>query len=271
VKRKRGKVDLFEDDVDPFRVPTLERGSGGDELELGLAIGTEDLDFGALMGGADFDEGQGPVNAHDQLEGLDELLSRPRKVTKGRALAASDAVDLAEEIHRRGEGVTRCILSGRFMFGDFILRALELVGPAKARIATLSYSVENVDALWTAFQRGQLTSLDFITSDFFFAHYRWTLWRMLVTNMPRDRSRYAVCSTHAKVALLLPEDGSAPWCIEGSANMRSCDAIEQVIVSVGDPEAMRFHGKWMDRILDRFELGGRARMRAETWNAITED
>ena len=268
MKRKRvgrSKVDLFEDDPEPYRVPeALERGSAGDELDMGPMPA---MDFGDLMRGMDLEDDRGPVNAHDQLAGLDELLSRPRKVTRGGAMAAGDAVALAREIHERGEGVTRCILSGRFLFGDFLLRALELIGPSEARIATLSYNVENVDALWTAFQRGLLTRMDFITSDFFFAHYRWSLWRMLVTHMPRERCRYAVCSTHAKVALLIPETGPA-WCIEGSANLRSCDAIEQIIVSVGDPEAVRFHGKWMDRILDRFELGGRASMRAETWNAI---
>jgi hypothetical protein len=150
------------------------------------------------------------------------------------------------------------------------MEAAKLIGPCKAKIATLSYSMENVDALWTAFGEGALTGLDFVTSHFFYSHYRETLWRALVTNLPRKACRYAVAGTHAKVALLIPDDGSAPWCIEGSANLRSCQNLEQITVSIGDAEAVRFHARWIDRILERFELSGRANLgNAATWAAVT--
>jgi hypothetical protein len=79
-----------------------------------------------------------------------------------------------------------------------------------------------------------------------------------------------VAGTHAKVALLIPDNGAAPWCIEGSANLRSCQNLEQITVSIGDPEAVRFHAKWIDRIVERFELTDRANMgNAATWAAVT--
>lgn len=249
----------------PWRVPAeeAEELDEGEDFSALFANDGPTLNFGSLSF-----EDVGPVRAHEQLEGLDERLSKPRPIVASQGLSAGDAAALAEAIAARGEGVTRCILSGAFLFGDFLLRAAQLVGPVRARIATLSYNVENVDALWTAMRNGAIRELDLITSCFFYSHYRATLWRMLVTNLPRERTRYAVCNTHAKVALLLPEHGPA-WCIEGSANLRSCDAVEQIIVSVGDDEATRFHGKWMDRILERFELRDRAKLQAETWNAIT--
>lgn len=263
--RQAKPVDMFEGEP-PFRFeePLEERDDLGfamPELEVLDVPVLDTLDLGDV----------GPVKASRQLDGLedDELMSKPRRIIASSGWAAEDAYDLAERIAERGEGVTRAILKGSFLFGDFVASAAKLCGPAHLSIATLSYGHENVDALWTGFEQGHITGLDLITSDFFFAHYRDTLWKMLVTSLPRERCRYAVCRVHAKVALVVPEQGPA-WCIEGSANLRSCDAIEQVTVTVGDEEAIRFHAKWMGRILERFELGGRARLgKTKTWQAVT--
>jgi len=266
--RQKKPIDMFEGETG-YRPPEAlleadeaDHAGGLDFPELDLA------DFGVELE----DQGdEGAVRATEQLD-LDphELLGKPRRILDDdRGVAAEHAETLAKTLHEYGPGVTRCVLRGSFVFGDLIMDAAALIGPCKARIVTLSYSAENVDALWTAFQEGSITDLDFITSDFFYAHYRHTLWRMLVTNLPRERCRYAVCGTHAKVALLEPTDASRPsWCIEGSANLRSCQAIEQITVSVDDPEAHRFHGKWIDRILERFNVHRANLGKVGAWSAV---
>lgn len=260
------KIELFDGET-AYRpsVAALEAVEGfamSDEFTMPeLDFGTEDL-FGDT----------GAVRAVDQLDGLDpiDMMTKPRRITQTGGMAATHASNLAHQLHEAGEGTTRCILRGTFIFGDLIMEAAKLIGPCKAKIATLSYSMENVDALWTAFECGALTGLDLVTSHFFYSHYRETLWRALVTNLPRKACRYAVAGTHAKVALLIPDDGSAPWCIEGSANLRSCQNLEQMTVSIGDAEAVRFHAKWIDRIVERFELTDRANLgNAATWAAVT--
>lgn len=221
---------------------------------------------------ADDGEDVGGVRATEQLDlAPEELIGKPRRIIDdNRGVAAEHAETLARTLHGYGPSVTRCILRGSFVFGDLIMDAAGLIGPCRAKIVTLSFSAENVDALWTAFQEGSITELDFVTSDFFYSHYRQTLWRMLVTNLPRERCRYAVCGTHAKVALLEPLDASRPaWCIEGSANLRSCQALEQITVSIGDPEAHRFHGKWIERIMQRFDLTRANLGKAGAWSAVT--
>lgn len=241
-----------------------------DEDTLG-GVGDLELDpsLFAMDVGAE-GEDAGPVRATEQVDlAAHELIGKPRRILEDdRGVAAEHAEALAHALHAQGPSVTRCLLRGNFVFGDLIMDAAGLIGPCRARIVTLSFSAENVDALWTAFQEGSIERLDFVTSDFFYSHYRATLWRMLVTNLPRERCRYAVCGTHAKVALLEPLDASRPgWCIEGSANLRSCQAIEQVTVSIGDPEAHRFHGKWLDRILARFELTRANLGKGGAWSA----
>ena len=262
------KIEMFAG-VEGFR-PKREELEAVDGFALGDEFVMPELDFGETN--SDLFADVGPVRAVDQLDGLGplELMSKPRRITQTGGMAATHASNLAHQLHEAGEGTTRCILRGTFIFGDLIMEAAKLIGPCKAKIATLSYSMENVDALWTAFGEGALTGLDFVTSHFFYSHYRETLWRALVTNLPRKACRYAVAGTHAKVALLIPDDGSAPWCIEGSANLRSCQNLEQITVSIGDAEAVRFHAKWIDRILERFELSGRANLgNAATWAAVT--
>lgn len=265
-------VDMFEGE-EAYRPPAELLEGDADDVGGLAACDMTIPDFGPLdFGGAGADD-EGTVRVHEQLDMPDaDLIGKPRKIVKGGGLAAKNAATLAETLHAYGPSVTRCILRGTFIFGDLIMEAANLVGPCHARIVTLSLNDENVDALYSAFKRGDLASLDLITSDFFHAHYRHTLWRMLVTNLPRERTRYAVCRTHAKVALLEPLDASKPgWCIEGSANLRSSDNLEQITVSIGDPEAHRFHGKWMDRVMERFNLYRANVSSAAAWAAIMGD
>lgn len=265
-------VDMCEGE-EAYRPPAELLEKDADDVGGLAAFDMTIPDFGPLdFGGAGADD-EGPVRVHEQLDMPDaHLIGKPRKIVKGGGLAAKNAATLAETLHGYGPSVTRCILRGTFIFGDLIMEAANLVGPCHARIVTLSLNDENVDALYSAFKRGDLASLDLITSDFFYAHYRHTLWRMLVTNLPRERTRYAVCRTHAKVALLEPLDASKPgWCIEGSANLRSSDNLEQITVSIGDPEAHRFHCKWMDRVMERFNLHRANVSSAAAWSAIMGD
>ncbi len=230
----------------------------------GDMFGGVDIDLGAGLDLADFDT-VAPVLATEQVQ---EELSKPRRVqAHDTGVCAQHAVNLAARIVAGGPGVTRAILAGTFIFGDFIQAVVAAYGPAKVKLSTLSYSAENVDALWTSFQDGHIESLDFITSDFFYSHYRDTLWKMLVTNLPRERCRYAVAGSHAKVCVI---HGREHTCvIEGSANLRSCQNVEQVLISVDDAEAVRFHSKWIDRIIDRFGLTWKKMGNKDVWNAIT--
>ena len=223
-----------------------------------------DLDFGGDLDLAGFSL-DGSVATTDQIT---EELSLPRRVTWNTAgVSASHAVDLAERMLGSGPGQMHAILAGTFIFGDFIQAVVDQIGPAYVRISTLSYSADNVDSLWTLFRDEKISHLDFMTSDMFYAHYRQTLWKMLVTSLPRDKCRYAVAGMHAKVCVI--EGQGKTVVVEGSANLRSCQNVEQVLLSVDDPEAVRFHSKWMDLILGRFGLTWQKLGNKDVWSAIT--
>jgi hypothetical protein len=266
----RQKVEMHEKDAKPFKMKPEAPGVPLPDFG-GIAFKGEPLmNWGRENGAAVASTAQlAPERPGDEVI---EAMGRPRRITPNDAGVASKyAFDLAETIHARGDAVTRAILAGTFIFGDFIHAAANLTGPCHVSIATLSYSAENVDALYTGFESGKIASLDFITSDFFYSHEKWGLWRMLVTSLPREKCRYAVAGSHAKVTVIKPLDQTkSPWVIEGSANLRSCQNVEQILVSVGDPESVRFHSLWMGRLLEKFELGARHALgNADVWRGIT--
>jgi hypothetical protein len=220
-----------------------------------------------------------PVKSTEQLtpeqagDAIIEEMGPPRRITGNNAgVASNNALSLVEKLYLAGPAQTRCILAGTFIFGDFILAAVNLIGPAKVTISTLSYSAENVDALYTGFSTGKITALDFIISGFFYGHYRYTLWRMLVTNLPRNACRYAVADVHSKVCIIEPVDTSTPtWVVEGSANLRSSQNVEQMIVAIGDKQAVDFHRLWIDRIISKFALCGRHSLnKRDVWQHVTQ-
>lgn len=60
------------------------------------------------------------------------------------------------------------------------------------------------------------------------------------------RARLIVARNHAKI-ICLPTRSGDHFVIEGSANLRSSDNIEQITI-LNDPDLLAFHVSWIDQL-----------------------
>lgn len=181
------------------------------------------------------------------------------------------AAKFAEDIQfRRGERIT-AIVSGDFIFGDFLeaLMVQHNIHAKRMIVATLSYSQNNVDSLANLLQGGFVDQLDLITSVYFWGHERGK-GRLIPYTYQQldkdDRFQLAVCGSHCKYALIETHSG-AKIVIHGSANLRSSGCLEQVTIEEGS-EMYSFLEEASDRILEAYKTIDKPVFRAKLWRAI---
>ena len=143
--------------------------------------------------------------------------------------AFSAAKDLGEMTEGRR---VFAILSGRFIFCDFIAAILKEYGyvAEKMIISTLGMSADNVGTLGACFDRGLIKSLDLIVSGYFFNSERNAVIPIAYEELDKEnRFQLAVADCHTKIVLIKTECGKH-IVIHGSANLRTIDNIEQIVI-----------------------------------------
>ena len=141
---------------------------------------------------------------------------------------------------------THCLLRGDFVLCDIIPAIIERRGRcAHLRVATLGLSVANADTLACLVERGLVGSLTVVVSHYFQQVDKATVFRGVEARL-RGLCRMAVTRSHAKV-ICLPTASGDHFVVEGSANLRSSDNIEQMLIT-NDPETHAFHAAWLDEL-----------------------
>jgi len=141
-------------------------------------------------------------------------------------------------------GRTHCILRGDFVLCELIPAITRARGPAlDVHIATLGMSTANAQCLAELRARGQIGALTIICSHYFQQVDKATTYREVAAALA-GVGRLVVARSHAKV-ICLPTAAGDHFVIEGSANLRSSDNLEQMVI-FNDPEALGFHRAWMD-------------------------
>lgn len=148
--------------------------------------------------------------------------------------------------HLPGPGErTHCLLRGDFVLCDLIPQLIAAHGAtAHLRIATLGLSAGNADTLAVLRETGQASALTLIVSHYFQGVDRSDVFRAVHTRLA-PLARLVVTRSHAKV-ICIPT-ASAHFVIEGSANLRSSDNIEQMLIT-NDEETHAFHAAWLDEL-----------------------
>ena len=141
---------------------------------------------------------------------------------------------------------THCILRGDFVLCDLIPAIIATRGRCQhLRIATLGLSVGNADTLATLVERGAVARLTLVVSHYFQQVDKATVFRAVAARLSGVAS-VVITRCHAKVICLPMESGEA-FVIEGSANLRSSDNTEQMVI-FNDAETLGFHEAWIDSL-----------------------
>jgi len=140
-------------------------------------------------------------------------------------------------------GRTHCVLRGDFVLCDLIPAILAARGRCgHLHVATLGLSVGNADTLASLRARDLIGGLTLVCSHYFAQVDKTTTFRD-VTRRLQDVSEIIVSRSHAKV-ICLPTETGDHFVIEGSANLRSSDNTEQMVI-FNDAETLQFHCEWM--------------------------
>ena len=148
-------------------------------------------------------------------------------------------------------------LSGTFIFGDIVeaLVTRRGVGVKNLYVATLSLSQDNIDSLKNVMllMGDDLEKLILVVSGYQYSHEKYNLVPYMYEELDdgTDRVQIAFGGWHAKIITLETVLGHT-LTIHGSANLRSSNSIEQIMVECDNHDLHRFNADIMQHIADRF-------------------
>lgn len=185
------------------------------------------------------------------------------------------AEDMAQEliIPNDSERVF-CLISGRFIFGDFIeaLCVKHDWDVVDMTISTLSMSQDNVDSLKNLLAGGYVRSLNLIVSDYFYAHERSKsgLMPYIYEKLDiDDKFQIAAASVHTKIVLIKTACGKH-LTIHGSPNLRTSDNIEQFMIE-NCRDLYQFNKQWHDSVLDSYSTINKSVRGEKAWQAVATE
>ncbi len=178
---------------------------------------------------------------------------RPKlKAVKHRLVRYERAEELADAVQIEKGARWDALVSGHFIFGDFLEAFLvrnNAICP-RVTISMLSLSQNNVDSLFTLMDKGYIQNLDMILSHYFFSHERGGLIPYIYKRLDiGDRFQLAVARVHTKL-VLIETLGGKKIVISGSANLRSSGNIEQMTIEES-PELYDFYLRELSGVISQ--------------------
>ncbi len=164
------------------------------------------------------------------------------------------AVDLVKDIDFQNLDRVFCLVSGNFIFGDFIEAFIvqNNILVEEMIISTLSYSQDNIDSLENLINANYIKKLDLIISDYFFAHERNKLIKNTYDQLDKNNVfQLAVAGTHCKT-YQFKTSGGKYIIIHGSVNMRSSSNLEQFVIEDNE-DLYNFNKEYQDKIIEKYK------------------
>jgi hypothetical protein len=141
---------------------------------------------------------------------------------------------------------THVVLRGDFVLCDLIPAIIDARGRCPhLHVATLGLSSANADQIVRLIGMGKLGAASLVVSHYFAKVDKLTTFRDVAARL-EGIATLRVTRNHCKVICLPTESGDS-FVIEGSANLRSSDNIEQIVIT-NDPETLAFHVSWMQEL-----------------------
>lgn len=179
-------------------------------------------------------------------------------------------LDIGLDDMQEGERI-HALLSGNFVMGDmFEAYCCDTEvghGVKSLSIATLAMSKENIDSLHNIITDSELESLDLIISVYWYAHERRVGMPYLMEQCGLvQKFRCAIAGIHTKIALMETRAGQH-LVFTGSANLRSCRQVEQMIIEC-DRNLYMWYRQWFDRIIQDFQTHHKQRRGGDLWQVL---
>lgn len=176
-----------------------------------------------------------------------DAMKRKDKALARKLIQPENCDCILDEFPKENE-ILHAITCGDFVMGDLIIRAIQRLGPPeRLTLATLSMSLKNAEAL--ADQMAQHPSLQV---DLLLSHYFqntngdiFTAIENLLSKKFPERFSVKIERSHAKITLF--EYPDAAYVIETSANLRSSNNIEQMVIT-NDRALLNFHRQWIEEV-----------------------
>lgn len=209
------------------------------------------------------------IDLETGLQGLDELLTRepaapqfamPANLFHFHVTKKKDAIsrrgikelirpENAQNVipHLPGpDERTHCLLRGDFVLCDLIPAIIEARGRCvQLCVATLGLSTANADTLASLRSRGLVDHIAIVCSHYFSQVDKNSTFRQVTAKL-EGKAEIRVTRSHAKVICIETKAGDF-FVIEGSANLRSSDNVEQMVI-FNDRELLNWHRAWMEEV-----------------------
>ncbi|HRQ87846.1 MAG TPA: hypothetical protein PLA50_03550 [Bacteroidia bacterium] len=160
-----------------------------------------------------------------------------------------NALAILPHLPRNPDERTHAVLRGDFVLCDLIPAIIRERGRCPhLHIATLGMSGANAESLAALHQVGLVGGITICCSVYFRQVDRTATWPEVESKLG-GIATLIVGRNHAKV-ICLPTEAGDHFVIEGSANLRSSDNLEQIAI-FNDPDLAAFHRDWMAELETR--------------------
>jgi hypothetical protein len=195
-------------------------------------------------------EGAGQKRTPGEITGAGHALKYTQKVKRRRTYDLSrvpNATRLLAPLPARGECV-HAIMGGDFNAWDLVpaMRALLDRPIAELHITTLGFNHSNNGNLCDMLDAGDVGRVWVVCSEYFRDADR-DCFAAAETRLRERGQKICAVRNHSKILLFAPEDSAARYVIESSANLRSCNNLEQLVIS-NDAALYKFHRGWIERL-----------------------
>lgn len=203
----------------------------------------------------DFNEHFSKTNINLNVSFQNRYIKPPKtKDIPYKKLKYEKAVELVSDIDFQNLDRVFCIVSGNFIFGDFLEAFIvkNNIFVEEMIISTLSYSQDNIDSLQTLIEKGYVQKLDLIVSDYFFAHERNKLIKNTYDQLDvENKFQLASAGSHCKT-YQFKTSGGKHIIIHGSVNLRSSSNIEQFVIEDNE-DFYNFNKEYQNKIVEKYK------------------
>lgn len=182
-----------------------------------------------------------------------------------------NAAKLAKELKVENGQRYNVIVSGDFVFGDFIAAYIweHKKTVENMLISTLSLNQKNIEALARLMDKQLIRRLDMVLSIYFYGNERFQLIPYLYKKLDKeDRFQLAIAGIHTKITQFKTTDGQK-IVVHGSANLRSSGNVEQFTIEE-NPVLYDFYEDCFTKVLERFGTIKKDIRHHQLWDVITK-